>query len=307
MNWGAISIGSLTLVLSLTGVFLLIVAIIYLFRYMFARRSHSNLTELNRDRIDKSPLEARVKYPEVDVFQLSGPLFNFGLAAALGLTLLAFSWTQRDDVVIIPEDALLLEEDIEIEPPRTAEPPPPPPPPPPPVIEEVPEEEVLEEEEPEFVDQYVEEETFVEAPPVVEAPPPPPPPPPAPEPEVEEIFKVVEQMPRFPGCENVSGGDSEKKACAERKMFEFIYKNIKYLPIARENGVEGTVVVRFVVDRDGTISLPHVVRDLGAGLGDEVLRVIKMMNEMPEKWTPGKQRGRPVRVQFNLPVIFKLE
>ncbi|MDX1666744.1 MAG: energy transducer TonB, partial [Saprospiraceae bacterium] len=173
--------------------------------------------------------------------------------------------------------------------------------------EEVPEEEILEEEEVEFVDQSITEETVVEAPVVEEAPPPPPPPPPPPEPKVEESFKVVEQMPRFPGCENISGGDAEKKACADRKMLEFIYSNIKYPAIARENGVEGTVVIQFVVEKDGTIQNANVVRDIGAQCGQEALRVVNLMNEKGLNWTPGKQRGRPVRVQFNLPVKFRLE
>ena len=89
---------------------------------------------------------------------LSGTFFNLGLALAVGLTLLAFSWTQFDEVIDVSQYLEDLEEDIEIEPPRTAEPPPPPPPPPPPVIEEVPEEELIEEEEPEFVDMSIDEE-----------------------------------------------------------------------------------------------------------------------------------------------------
>lgn len=114
-------------------------------------------------------------------------------------------------------------------------------------------------------------------------------------------------MPRFPGCENEAGDNNAKKACADKKMLEFIYKNIKYPAIARENGVEGTCVIRFVVEKDGSIKDPQIVRDIGAGCGDESLRVVQLMNTMGEKWTPGKQRGRSVRVQFNLPVKFKLE
>jgi protein TonB len=169
------------------------------------------------------------------------------------------------------------------------------------VIEEVPEEEIEEEDQDLFQDQSIEEQTVVEAPVVEEAPPPPPPPPP-PKPKVEEIFKVVEDMPRYPGCEDISDKD-ERKMCAQQKMLEFIYKNIKYPAIARENGIEGTVVVSFVVEKDGSITDARVVRDIGAQCGDEALRVV---NDMP-KWVPGKQRGRAVRVQFNLPVKFKLE
>jgi protein TonB len=152
-------------------------------------------------------------------------------------------------------------------------------------------------------DQSIEEETQVVAPPVIEkAAPPPPPPPPPPKEEVEEIFKVVEDQPAFPGCEDITD-KAEKKTCAETKMLQFIYGNIKYPPIARENGVEGTVYIKFVVEKDGSITAPEIVRDIGAGCGDEALRVVKLM----PKWQPGKQRGRAVRVQFNLPVKYKLE
>ena len=175
-----LSIGGTSLVLVLAGVIVLILGMIFLMRSNYAKRSQQGISPSGEA---KSPLEGRNKYPGADVFKLSGTFFNLGLALALGLTVLAFSWTQYEDDVYIPDDALELDEEIEIEPPRTAEPPPPPPPPPPPVIEEVPEEEILEEEEVEFVDQSVMEETAIEEPPiVVDAPPPPPPPPPPPEP-----------------------------------------------------------------------------------------------------------------------------
>ncbi|MCI4649500.1 MAG: energy transducer TonB [Phaeodactylibacter sp.] len=90
-------------------------------------------------------------------------------------------------------------------------------------------------------------------------------------------------------------------------MLEFIYKNIKYPAIARENGVEGTAVVQFVVETDGSITDANVVRDPGAQTGAEALRVVNLMKEQGIQWIPGKQRGRAVRVQFNLPVRFRLE
>jgi protein TonB len=114
-------------------------------------------------------------------------------------------------------------------------------------------------------------------------------------------------MPRFPGCENAGGTQEELKACADKKMLEYIYKNIKYPTIARENGVEGMTVISFVVEKDGSITDAKVVRDIGAGCGEEALRVVDKMNSLPQKWTPGKQRNESVRVQFNLPVRFRLE
>ncbi|MBK7873106.1 MAG: TonB family protein [Saprospiraceae bacterium] len=121
----------------------------------------------------------------------------------------------------------------------------------------------------------------------------------------EEIFKVVEEMPLFPGCDE-QGTYEEKKPCADRKMLEYIYKNIKYPKEARDAGVEGMVVVSFIVEKDGSISTPRIMRDIGAGCGEEALRLIHLMQERV-RWTPGKQRGRNVRVQFNLPIRFKLE
>ena len=170
-----IAITGQTLVLAIAAIFALIIGVILVMRSVISSRAKSDLTQAHEGKSSKSPLENRNKYNEVDTFKWSGTFLNLGLALAVGLTVLAFSWTTYDEKVVIPEDALEIPEDIEIEPPRTAEPPPPPPPPPPPVIEEVPEEEIEEEDEPEFVDQTVEEETVVEAPePIKEAPPPPP-------------------------------------------------------------------------------------------------------------------------------------
>ncbi|MDZ4680368.1 MAG: energy transducer TonB [Saprospiraceae bacterium] len=90
-------------------------------------------------------------------------------------------------------------------------------------------------------------------------------------------------------------------------MLEFIYSRIKYPKKARQNGVEGMVVLTFVVEKDGTISEEIIVRDIGAGCGQESLRVVKLMNKEKIKWTPGKQDGKPIRVQFNLPIKFKLD
>ena len=90
-------------------------------------------------------------------------------------------------------------------------------------------------------------------------------------------------------------------------MLQYIYKNLKYPAIARENGVSGTVVIQFVVGKDGSVKDAELKRDIGAGCGEAALKVINAMNNLPQKWTPGKQRGRSVPVYFTLPVKFKLE
>ncbi len=292
MDISNLAVNGKWLVISLLLVALLIVGII-IFMKSYLKKEGDSLP-------GHAPKSRGAKYPQVDVFKMSGTFFNLALLSAVLLTILAFNWTTYEKEVYIPEGAMEFEEEIEVEPPRTKEPPPPPPPPPPPVIEEVPDEEVIEDE-PIFEDMTADEDEEVVAKKESELPPPPPPPPPPPEKE-EEIFKIVEEMPHFPGCEKVRKKEKRDK-CAQDKMLEFIYKNIKYPAIAKENGVEGMVVISFVVEKDGSITDARVVRDIGGNCGKEALRVVKMM----PKWVPGKQRGRPVRVQFNLPVKFKLQ
>ncbi len=275
--------------------------------FLLKRKAESDLTSKYEGRKMSSPIVAAGQYPDVNPFRWRGPLISFGVMLALLSTLVAFGATDYEDKVYVPDDALELEEEIEVEPPRTSEPPPPPPPPPPPVIEEVSEEELEEEDEIEFEDMDIEEEEIIEEIPeeeveeeVVEDVEPE-------EEEEEEIFVIVEQAPRFPGCEDMSGSKEEKEACATKKMLEYIYGNLKYPAIARENGIEGQVVIQFVVDKDGSVNDINLVRDLEGGCGEAALKVVKGMNSLPQRWTPGKQRGRAVKVKYTLPVKFKLE
>lgn len=128
---------------------------------------------------------------------------------------------------------------------------------------------------------------------------------PLPEPPDDEIvdlpFMPIEDMPRFQGCEALEGKE-EKQQCATKKMLEYIYSQIRYPAMARHNGIEGIVVVAFVVERDGSLSNMEIVKDIGGGCGKEALRVVKGM----PRWIPGKQRGKAVRVRFQLPVKYKL-
>jgi protein TonB len=299
-------VSSLVLGLAFLAIAVLVLGLIFVLRHNLNKKSETGVGEKYKATMSAADLEVRNKYPEMDVFRLSPTFFNLGLAISLGISVLALGLTQYEKTVDVSQYLDTLQEEIEVEPPRTAEPPPPPPPPPPPIIQEVPED-LIEEDQPEFVDQSMDEKEVVEAPKAIEnKPPPPPPPPPPPAPDEDEIFKVVEEMPRFPGCDNEPTVEA-KKACADKKMLEFIYKNIKYPAIARENGVEGTAVITFVVEKDGTVKDARIVRDIGAQCGQEALRVVNLMNDQNIKWTPGKQRGRPVRVQFNLPVRFRLE
>ncbi len=118
-----------------------------------------------------------------------------------------------------------------------------------------------------------------------------------------ELYKVVEEMPRFPGCEDMEGTKDDKKKCAEQKLLEFVYKNLVYPTEARSKGVDGMVVLQFVIDKTGMVKDAKILRDLGSGCGDAALSVI---NQMP-KWIPGKQRGKAVDVLYTFPVRFALE
>ena len=86
-------------------------------------------------------------------------------------------------------------------------------------------------------------------------------------------------------------------------MLEYIYARLKYPEIAKNASVQGTAVITFVVEKDGSITDAKIIRDPGAMTGQEALNVVESF----PNWLPGRQRGQPVRVQFNLPVKFRLE
>lgn len=109
-----------------------------------------------------------------------------------------------------------------------------------------------------------------------------------PEPEEEEVFMVVEDAPEFPGGINA--------------LLEYLKKNIKYPAICRDNNIQGRVIVSFVVNKDGKIVDPEVVKGVNPSLDKEALRVISTM----PNWKPGYQRGKPVRVKYSVPVNFRL-
>ena len=118
-----------------------------------------------------------------------------------------------------------------------------------------------------------------------------------------DIYMVVENMPRFPGCEKQGAFTaSQLKSCADMKMIKYIYDMLEYPQEAKEYEVEGTLFVRFVVEKDGNLTNFQITRSLGFGCDEEALRIVKSF----PKWIAGKQRGEPVRVQFDLPIKFKL-
>jgi protein TonB len=104
----------------------------------------------------------------------------------------------------------------------------------------------------------------------------------------DEVFVVVEEQAEFPG-----GLDS---------MYAYIVKNLKYPELAKEKGIEGRVFVNFIIEKDGSISNVKILRGIGGGCEEAAVEMVKNM----PKWKPGKQRGKPVRFQFVLPIKFEL-
>ena len=231
-----------------------------------------------------------------------------GLLVSLALAILAFNWTivkyENPDIQI---DGLL-DETIEVEAIRTAQDLPRPAPPPvvAPTDEIIPVEEVVYSDTPVRSDidlspnfNISNEGPVAASTPVAYEPSPLPA---VEEPSSKEIFKIVEEMPRFGSCGDLPS-KSERERCSDKELLRYVYQNIRYPEMARESNIEGLVVVQFVIEKDGSVSNTHILRDIGGGCGKEALRVV---NSMPE-WTPGLQRGRAVRVQMNLPVKFSLK
>ncbi len=208
-----------------------------------------------------------------------------GMIVALAVLFVGFEWGTQDVQVITNEGVadIIAEEEIEIT--RPEDVPPPPPPPPAPVVTEVlnvveddvelEQQEILTSEDSERDAQV---QTYV-APAVVEEE----------EESAQQIFTVVEEMPQFPG--------------GEGELLKFINKGIKYPVIAQENGIQGRVICAFVVNRDGSVVDAEVLRGVDPSLDKEALRVIGTM----PKWKPGKQRGKPVRVKYTVPITFRLQ
>ena len=222
------------------------------------------------------------KSPKADLENKRGLFLEIGLALVLALVLLGFEWKTYDkaQVELFQRQASdIPEEMVEIT--KQETPPPQAPPPPQVTVLNIVEDNV--EIENDFtVDAEATQTTQVqEYVPVQKA-----------EEEVieeQEIFQVVESMPEFPG--------------GEEARIQFLRDNIKYPQMARESGIQGTVYVTFVVETDGRVTGVRVLRGIGGGCDEEAMRVVKAM----PRWIPGKQRGKPVRVQFNMPIKFTLQ
>ncbi|RRQ49407.1 energy transducer TonB [Maribacter algicola] len=230
------------------------------------------------------------KNPKADLTKNSSLYFVVGLFAVMLLTYIAFEWKTYDEVnnydISMNVDDLLDEEVPMTEQIKT--PPPPPPPAAPEIIEVVEDEEEVEETVIESTETSQEEEIIEVEDVVVEE-------------EVEDVdvpFAVIEDVPVFPGCEN----ESDKRACFNSMIQKHISKNFRYPEIAQEMGIQGRVSVMFVIQKDGSIGNIRM-RGPDKNLEAEAARIIGKLPKM----TPGKQRGRAVRVPFSIPINFKLQ
>ena len=202
--------------------------------------------------------------------------WGFVLTMTLLLALLRAPITASDDGLAITPGAQEVVQIEEIRP--TTQPEMPPPPPRPPVPVEVPDDMILEED-------FEMDATLDLDAPLAELPPPPPLPQPEQAEEVPEpeIFVIVEEMPTLIG--GLAG----------------LQQKIHYPEMARRAGVEGRVILQFVVDEEGRVTDAVVLRGIGGGADEEALRVLRQA-----RFTPGRQRGVPVRVRMTLPVVFKI-
>jgi protein TonB len=211
------------------------------------------------------------KKPQADLRSYYTVLLELGLLLALVIFIVAVRVEIRSEA---PEEIQLSEQEIvemeEIVQTRQMETPPPPPRPPVPV--EVPNDEIIED-----IDINIDADLALDGP--LNLPPPPPP-----AEEEEDFFTVVENMPELIG--GLAG----------------LQRNITYPEMARKAGIEGRVFLQFIVNEKGEVENPRVIRGIGGGCDEEALKAIKKA-----KFKPGLQRGRPVRVQYNLPVVFKLQ
>lgn len=213
-----------------------------------------------------------------------------GLTVSLGLTLFFIELKSYEQG---PADLGTVnfadEEEIAIITKQATPPPPPPPPPAPPEVIQIVENE-LEIEEVEFESTETDESEEIE---IIEV-----------EEEEDEIFNfaVVENKPIFPGCEKFAT-ENEKFQCFNQNIMQHIGKEFEFPELARQMGIQGKVYVNFVIEKDGSVSNVTIARGVDKLIDDEAMRVIKLLPE----FTPAKQRGKPVRMQYTVPINARLQ
>jgi len=118
-----------------------------------------------------------------------------------------------------------------------------------------------------------------------------------------DVFTVVEEMPRFPGCEHIYLS-KEKEDCSKKQMMNYIYSHLTYSIDAILKHTAGQVVIQFIIEKDSSIKNIEIAKDIGKGCGQAASDVVESMNYMPIKWRPGYHNRKPIRVKYTLPVNF---
>lgn len=121
-----------------------------------------------------------------------------------------------------------------------------------------------------------------------------------------DIYTIVDEMPLFPGCDIQTDDFLKKKTCADKKLLKYLYSHIKYPEIARKREIEGQAIIEFTVSEHGTIVNSKILENPGGATGEEDLRLVNKMIELPYRWIPGKHKNQLVRVIYSLPVRYKL-
>ncbi len=198
--------------------------------------------------------------------------FIITLLLLIGLFRVNLNMASEFEITVKEQEVIEMEEII-----RTEQQLAPPPPPRPPQPEPVPNEEIIE-------DVFFDLDTDLDLSAPMSLPPPPPLPVDDNEDEEPEVFTIVEDMPQLIGGMNA------------------IYQHLRYPEIARQVGIEGRVVVQFIIDEQGRVVDPVVVRGIGGGCDEAAVEAVKKV-----QFTPGRQRGRAVRVRYSLPIVFRLQ
>ncbi len=223
-------------------------------------------------------MEAK-KTDSADLTKKSGFFLSIGLLVTMALVVTAFEWKQYEESLVDLQGKNMntFEEVMEV--PPTEQPPPPPPQVQQPQVVEVPDEEEIKEDIKVNLDVEVTDQTKIEEIVVQAA---------EPEEESDQIFTIVEESA------TPKGGMAA--------FYKYVSDKIKYPPQARRMGIEGRVFVEFVIGKDGTLTEVRAIKGIGAGCDEEAVRIV----QSAPAWNPGKQRGKPVKQRYTLPIIFKL-
>lgn len=233
------------------------------------------------------------KSPEADLENKKLTFFLVGLFLALSFVYIVIEWKTYDrtlanlgdlDVVLDEEEVIVTQREQK----------PPPPPPPQDIINVVEDKVELKEE---LVMESTETSQTEEIKPIEVV-----------EEEVDEIFSfaIVENKPIFPGCEKEKDEEARSN-CFQLKIQQHIARNFKYPEIARQLGIQGKVFVTFVIEKDGTVSNVTVARGVDPNLDQAAIDAVKSLNNLNPKIQPAKQRGKPVKMSFTIPVNARLQ